>query len=65
VVAIEHVGSTSVPGLAAKPTVDIALGVASLDLDARAHERVTDRKGTSMPWDVLVHHAILSAKVSE
>lgn len=25
--AIEHVGSTSVPGLAAKPTVDIAVGV--------------------------------------
>jgi GrpB-like predicted nucleotidyltransferase (UPF0157 family) len=30
-VAIEHVGSTAVPGLAAKPTVDIALGVRELD----------------------------------
>ena len=29
--AIEHVGSTSVPGLAAKPIVDIQIGVASLD----------------------------------
>jgi GrpB-like predicted nucleotidyltransferase (UPF0157 family) len=28
---IEHVGSTSVPGLAAKPIVDILVGVASLD----------------------------------
>ena len=29
---IEHVGSTSVPGLAAKPTIDIQVSVASLDL---------------------------------
>jgi GrpB-like predicted nucleotidyltransferase (UPF0157 family) len=29
--AIEHVGSTSVPGLAAKPIIDIAVAVASLD----------------------------------
>src|SRR5881394_3428027 len=28
---IEHVGSTSVPGLAGKPTVDIAVGVDRLD----------------------------------
>ena len=27
VVAIEHIGSTSVPGLAAKPIIDIAIGV--------------------------------------
>ncbi len=33
--AIEHVGSTSVAGLAAKPVVDILLGVADLSLDAR------------------------------
>ena len=31
VVAIEHVGSTSVPGLAAKPIIDIMVGVRSLD----------------------------------
>lgn len=30
-VAIEHVGSTSVPGLDAKPVVDIALGARTLD----------------------------------
>lgn len=29
--SIEHVGSTSVPGLAAKPIVDIQVGVAGLD----------------------------------
>ena len=30
VVAIEHIGSTSVPGLAAKPIIDIAVGVKRL-----------------------------------
>jgi GrpB-like predicted nucleotidyltransferase (UPF0157 family) len=30
-VAIEHVGSTAVPGIAAKPTIDIAVGVRQLD----------------------------------
>jgi GrpB-like predicted nucleotidyltransferase (UPF0157 family) len=29
--AVEHVGSTSVPGLSAKPTIDIAVAVASFD----------------------------------
>jgi GrpB-like predicted nucleotidyltransferase (UPF0157 family) len=28
---VHHVGSTAVPGLAAKPTIDIMVGVASLD----------------------------------
>lgn len=32
---IEHVGSTSVPGLGAKPVIDILIGVASLDLADR------------------------------
>jgi GrpB-like predicted nucleotidyltransferase (UPF0157 family) len=34
--AIEHVGSTSVPGLAAKPVIDILVGVTDLEaVDAR------------------------------
>ena len=33
---IEHIGSTAVPGLCAKPVIDIALGVASLDPMAAA-----------------------------
>jgi GrpB-like predicted nucleotidyltransferase (UPF0157 family) len=31
VIAIEHYGSTSIPGLAAKPIIDLLIGVPSLD----------------------------------
>jgi GrpB-like predicted nucleotidyltransferase (UPF0157 family) len=71
VVAAEHVGSTAVPGLAAKPTIDIAVGVVSLDLPEDAWRRMVRlgydygvdhgqpqhvfRKGTSVPWRFLVH----------
>ncbi len=33
VVEIEHMGSTAVPGLAAKPIIDISVGLRTLDLD--------------------------------
>ncbi len=36
VVAVEHIGSTSVPGLAAKPVIDILLGAQSL-ADIESH----------------------------
>jgi tRNA threonylcarbamoyladenosine biosynthesis protein TsaE len=36
VVEIEHVGSTAVPGLAAKPTVDIAAGATTIELPPEA-----------------------------
>ena len=71
VIGIEHVGSTSVPGLAAKPTVDVAVGVRSLDLDTGAERRMAAlgyhyggthdlrqlvfRQGTAVPWEVIVH----------
>ena len=35
-VQIEHVGSTAIPGIAAKPTIDIAVGVTTLDLPPEA-----------------------------
>jgi GrpB-like predicted nucleotidyltransferase (UPF0157 family) len=37
---IEHVGSTSVPGLAGKPTIDIAVGVDGLDVIPDHTERM-------------------------
>jgi tRNA threonylcarbamoyladenosine biosynthesis protein TsaE len=57
VVEIEHVGSTAVPGLAAKPTVDITVGAMTIELppeaieamealgyeDARAHSKPGER----------------------
>jgi GrpB-like predicted nucleotidyltransferase (UPF0157 family) len=71
VTQIEHVGSTAVPGLAAKPTIDIAAGVPDLNLDDGARERMTEagysyggnhdqpqhvfRKGDAVPWEILVH----------
>lgn len=39
-VTIEHVGSTSVPGLAAKPIIDMDVVVASADLVPEAIERL-------------------------
>ncbi len=71
VIAIEHVGSTAVPGLASKPTVDVAVGVASLDLGSEPYERMARlgyryggthdlpqhvfRRGPQVPWEILVH----------
>ena len=71
VVEIQHVGSTSVPGLASKPTVDIAVTRRSLALNDVAHacmERLgyryggglglpqqVFRKGDRFPWCFLVH----------
>jgi GrpB-like predicted nucleotidyltransferase (UPF0157 family) len=43
VVEIEHMGSTAVPGLAAKPVVDISVGLRTLDVsrdDIAAMERL-------------------------
>jgi GrpB-like predicted nucleotidyltransferase (UPF0157 family) len=70
-VAAEHVGSTSVPGLAAKPTIDIAVGVENLALESAAWSRMKKfryhyggdhghpqhvfRQGGAVPWQFLVH----------
>jgi tRNA threonylcarbamoyladenosine biosynthesis protein TsaE len=57
VVEIEHVGSTAVPGLAGKPTVDLAVGVTTLELDETAVRRMVaagyeDARGDSRPGEV-------------
>jgi GrpB-like predicted nucleotidyltransferase (UPF0157 family) len=39
---IEHIGSTAVPGLAAKPVIDIMAGVQSLDLSRPAIAAATE-----------------------
>ena len=41
-IEIEHVGSTAVPGLAGKPTLDIAAGVTSLELPPAAVRRLEE-----------------------
>jgi GrpB-like predicted nucleotidyltransferase (UPF0157 family) len=54
---IEHVGSTAVPGLAGKPTVDIAVGVDSIDLPPELVERLTaagfeHQDDPARPWEM-------------
>jgi GrpB-like predicted nucleotidyltransferase (UPF0157 family) len=53
---IEHVGSTSVPGLAGKPTLDISVGVDTLDLTPGVVEDLrsagfTLRPDEDRPWE--------------
>lgn len=40
IIAIEHVGSTSIEGLFAKPIIDIAIGISSLDVIIELKEKV-------------------------
>ncbi len=40
VIAIEHYGSTSIPGLAAKPILDLLVGVADLERFPRLLNRM-------------------------
>jgi GrpB-like predicted nucleotidyltransferase (UPF0157 family) len=53
---IEHVGSTAVPGLAGKPTVDIAAGVETHELSPREVERMDAagfrfQEDETRPWE--------------
>lgn len=43
-VAIEHVGSTAIPGIVAKPIIDIAIGIKSLD-DAERIKILLEKAG--------------------
>jgi tRNA threonylcarbamoyladenosine biosynthesis protein TsaE len=55
-VQVEHVGSTAVPGLAAKPTIDVAVGASTLELAPEAVARM-ERLGYVLaddpgrPWE--------------
>jgi GrpB-like predicted nucleotidyltransferase (UPF0157 family) len=49
VVRIDHVGSTSVPGLAAKPVIDIQLSVRSLHPLSRIERLLADAGYTHVP----------------
>ena len=48
-VAIYHIGSTSVPGLAAKPVIDILAAVRSLEKVDRDAEDFCEKEGTKEP----------------
>jgi GrpB-like predicted nucleotidyltransferase (UPF0157 family) len=50
VLEIEHIGSTAVPGLAAKPVIDVLLGVPSLD-DATPCTPILVARGWEFPED--------------
>jgi GrpB-like predicted nucleotidyltransferase (UPF0157 family) len=59
---IEHVGSTSVPGLAAKPVIDIQVSVTSLEPRANYHTLMVDLGYTHVPaWHVRSRVPILQA----
>lgn len=43
-VVVEHIGSTAVPGLVAKPTIDIAVGVTAIS-DVHRHREALEALG--------------------
>ncbi|HEX4391090.1 MAG TPA: GrpB family protein [Mycobacterium sp.] len=53
---IHHVGSTSVPGLAAKPTIDIAIGVADLSTSRPCIDILADLHYCYWPYRAEVMH---------
>jgi GrpB-like predicted nucleotidyltransferase (UPF0157 family) len=53
---IEHIGSTAVPGLAAKPVIDIMAGVRDLATSVRAREAVASLEYMYFPYRTDVMH---------
>jgi len=54
--AIEHVGSTAVPGLAAKPVIDVMVGVTTLEASRPAIAVMTDAGYAYFPYRAEVMH---------
>jgi len=46
---IDHVGSTAVPGLAAKPVIDIQISVSDVD-DEAAYKEAIESRGLELRW---------------
>ena len=53
---IEHVGSTAVPGLAAKPVIDVMFGVQSLEASRPAIDVLTSHGYAYFPYKGDVMH---------
>jgi GrpB-like predicted nucleotidyltransferase (UPF0157 family) len=54
--AIEHIGSTAVPGLAAKPVIDIMVGVQSLEISRPAIAAATEVGYCYVPYQAELEH---------
>lgn len=53
---MEHIGSTAVPGMTAKPVIDVMAPVASLDESRPAIDRVATAGDVHLPYRVDVMH---------
>ncbi|MFF2597375.1 GrpB family protein [Priestia megaterium] len=62
ITAIEHVGSTSIEGLFAKPIIDIAIGVSSLDRVIKIREKVKGIGYFEVPVNIDGKHVFAKSK---
>ncbi|MEB4858359.1 GrpB family protein [Priestia megaterium] len=62
IIAIEHVGSTSIEGLFAKPIIDIAIGVSSLDIIKELKEKVKTLGYVEVPVSIDGKHVFAKYK---
>ncbi len=61
IVAFEHIGSTFVPGLGAKPIVNILIGISSLERGKRVPQWLSSQKGKQCACLLLFDSAILAS----
>ncbi|MEW4212126.1 GrpB family protein [Priestia megaterium] len=62
IITIEHVGSTSIVGLSAKPIIDIAIGVSSLDVIIELQEKVKALGYVEVPLSIDGKHVFARYK---